>query len=89
MSLIEVGVYFRVAVVGGRHAQGIWLVVALLLQVIWIPFWLSRQDHTSRAEAMIAAPRPGEDRREALRRVRPLPRDQPRRDARRHDGRSE
>ena len=52
-SLIQVTLYFQVAVSPARIPQGLLFASALLLQAIGIPLYVSRKEFTSKAQAVI------------------------------------
>ena len=53
IGLLAVGAYTRLAVLGGRQAQGALLAAALFIQPIGISLWVARQRFMSRADAAI------------------------------------
>ena len=53
LSLIQVALYFQVAVSPARIPQGLLFASALLLQAIGIPLYASRKEFTSHAQAVI------------------------------------
>jgi hypothetical protein len=53
MSLVYAAGYFRVAVLGGRYSQGVFLASLPVLQAIWIPAYVWQKEFRSAAEAMI------------------------------------
>jgi len=53
LSLIQVALYFQVAMSPARIPQGLLFASALLLQAIGIPLYASRKEFTSHAQAVI------------------------------------